>query len=125
MPESSTGPDMESDQSGEHHLQPRPTRHSGHLKTAAGPSVATEKDRVATVRALLEKQPWMSPCLKSTDVATVLSKTRSTDPEPRSPERTQHQPVNDSTDDTTADETDSSAQCDIPIHSVMSPKSLK
>ena len=56
MSESSTGPDIESDQLAEHHLCPRPTHHSGHLETPAGPSVETEKDRVATVRALLETQ---------------------------------------------------------------------
>jgi len=44
MPKSLTGPDMESDQSAELHLQARPTRPSGYLETAAGPSVETEKD---------------------------------------------------------------------------------
>ena len=45
----------------------------------------TEEDTVATVRALLEKQPWMSQYLKNPALATVASKARPTDPEPRSP----------------------------------------
>jgi len=81
MPESSTGPDMESDQLAELHLLPRLTRHSGHIGTAPGHSVETEKNRVAIVRALLEKQPWWSQYLKNPDVATVASKKQSTDPE--------------------------------------------
>jgi len=44
MSESSTGPDMESDQLAEFNLTPRPTRHSGDLEKGACPSVETEKD---------------------------------------------------------------------------------
>jgi len=121
MPELSTGPNMESDQSAELYLPPRLTCHLGDLEKAAGPSVESEKGRVATVRALLKKQPWMSQYLKNPGVATVVSKTGSTDPEPRSLERPGCQHRNNGTDDTTAEDTDSSAECDIPIHRPTSP----
>jgi len=122
MRESSTGPDMESDQSAELHLPPRPTRHSGDLEKAAHPSVKTEKDCIAKVRVLLEKQPWMSQYLKNADVTTVTSKTQSTDPESRGQERPGRQHGNDGTDNTAADDTDSSAECDIPIYHPTSPQ---
>jgi len=64
----------------------------------------------------------MSQYLKNPNVATVASKTQSTDPEPRSLDRTGRQCGNDSTDDTTADNTGSSVQCDIPNHSAKSPE---
>jgi len=64
----------------------------------------------------------MSQYLKNPDVVTVLSKTRSTDPEPRRRECPGRQHGNNSTDDTTADNTDSSAECDMPIHRATSPK---
>jgi len=122
MHESPTGPDSESDQSLERHLPPRVTGHSGDLEKAAGLSVETQKDRVATVRALLEKPPWMSQYLKNPHVATVASKTEPTASQPRSWERPKRQRGNDSTDDTKADDTDPSAECDIPIHRVTSPE---
>jgi len=92
------------------------TRHSGDLEKAAGPSVETENDRVATVRALLAKQPLMSQYLKNPDVTTAASKAQFTDPEPRSTECPGHQCENNGPDDTTANDTNSSAECDIPIH---------
>ena len=80
----------------------------------------TVKDLVATVGALLEKQPGMSQYLKNPEVATVESKTRPTAPKPRSRERLGRQRRNDGTGDTIADDTDRSAESDIPIHRAMS-----
>jgi len=64
----------------------------------------------------------MSQYLKNPDVATVRSKTRSTDPKGRSRECPGRQCGADGPDDTIADDTDSSAQCDISIHSTTSPE---
>jgi len=125
MPESPTGADKESDQSAEHHLPPRPTPHSGDVEKAAGPSVESVNNGVVTVRALLEKQPWISQYLKNPNIATGGSKVRSRDQEPRSPERPGRQRGNDSTDDTIADDTDSLVECDVPIHRPTSSEALQ
>jgi len=74
------------------------------------------------VKALLERQSWISQYLKNPDVATVASKTRSTDPEPRSREGPWRLRANDGTDNTIADDTDFSAEYDNSIHRPTSPE---
>jgi len=120
MPQSSNGQDQESYQSAELNIPPRPTCNSGYPQTAASTSGETEKDRVAAVRVLNEKQPWISQYLKNPHVAKVETKTQSIDAEPTSRECHDCKLGNEGTDDTTADDTDSSAEGDIPFYCVTS-----
>jgi len=68
-----------------------------------------------TLEVAVHKESWLC-------IATIASKTWSTFLKPRSRECPGRQHGNDSTDNTIGNDTDPSAECDIPIHRSISPE---
>ena len=102
--------------------QSRQTRLQPTPQTTAGDAGSTEIDKLAALRSIVEKEPWLSPFLKIPDDAAVASKTGSKDVESRSGERRGRRRGIDGTDDTTSNDTDNSEDGVFESHRPASPE---
>ena len=100
----------------------RQTRKHTTRQTTAGDAGSTVKDKLAALRSIVEKEPWLSPFLKIPDDAAVASKTGSKDVESRTGERRGRRRGIDGTDDTTSDDTHTSEDPVFEFHRATSPE---